>query len=518
MNVRLKPEASREAKGGARPLRAEIRPDERSAQAFGCPFPRIPYASAGMVLLGMLCISANAQFTFPTTNFARSGSGQFIVHGQPWSARAAAVPEFANGGNYLRLEPALTAISCERIKRALADVLDDKSRWRDKVYLALYPAQSPDDGGTIVAEQFRDGWQYRLELPGAIERARFVRAIVEVLLLERANRNASDHSAEIPIWLSEGLTKQLLTKFDVELTPRRTRWSSDGLAMGPSTFEIAAVNSRKTGRRSSSETAAGNVALIERAGPLEAARRQMRERPPLTLQELSWPDADLLALAGGEVYRNNAQLFVTELMRLNDGVARLRAMLDGLAQCYNWQTAFLRAFQAHFGRPVDLEKWWALQVVHFTGRDFTQTWPVEESWNKLDALLRTPVEVRRTQDELPGHADISLATVIREWDFIRQGQTLRAILQELDLLRMRVAPDLVALVDDYRRVLSVYLEKRGRAGLILPGSKMPSPGVKFVLRDTLEDLAALEDRRAELRPQPAPASTAQAVTDPTKSP
>lgn len=473
---------------------------------------------AGIAFLGALCIPATAQLELSTTNFARSASGQFTVRGQPVSVRAAATPDFANNSNFLKLEPAVTAISCERIKQALLDKLDDKSRWHDKVFLALYPAQFPNDGGTLVAEQFRDGWQYRLELPGVIDRARFVRAIVEALLLERANRNANDHSAEIPIWLSEGLTKELLTKFNVKLTPRRTQWASNGQAMSPSVFEIAIVNPRKTGRRAPSETGTGNMALIERASALEAARQQMRERPPLTLQELSWPDDELLALADGEVYRNNAHLFVTELMRLNGGVACLRAMIEGLARCYNWQTAFLGAFHKHFARPVDLEKWWALQVVHFSGRDFTQTWPVEESWHKLEEALCTPVEVRRTQAELPGRTDISLSTVIREWDFIRQGQTLRAILQELDLLRLRVAPDLVALVDDYRRVLSVYLEKRNRVGSMLPGSKIPSPGANFVVRETLGKLAALEDRRAELRPQPTTAATAQTVTGQTASP
>jgi len=211
-------------------------------------------------------------------------------------------------------------------------------------------------------------------------------------------------------------------------------------------------------------------------------------------------------------------LFVAELLRLEDGRECLRAMLDELAACYDWQTAFLRSFRAHFERQVDLEKWWALQVAHFTGRDPTQTWSYVESWNKLDELLRTLVEVRQTQNELPGHAEISLATVIREWDFIRQGQTLRAKLGELDLLRLRVSQEAVALVDDYRRLLSVYLERRGRAGLMLAGSKIPSAGANSVVRETLRQLAALEARREKLRPNPETVSATQAVADPITSP
>jgi hypothetical protein len=461
--------------------------------------------------------AARAQLNFLTTNFAHSVSGQFVVQRAPATGRTAA-PEIAHPGGYLKLDPALTAIYCERIKRALTETLEDQSRWRGRIYLALYPARSADDGGTMVAEQFADGWNYRLELPDTVERVRFVRALVTALLLERANRNARDHSAELPAWLNEGLTQQLLTQFDVELTPPPTRWSSDGQALGPTVFEIGAPHPRRSARRSGPDTVAANVAVIERTGPLEAARRLMRERPPLTLQDLSWPDERLLTGADGEVYRHNALLFVTQLMRLKQGGACLRAMLDELARCYNWQTAFFRAFHPYFQRPVDLDKWWTLQVVHFTGRNFTQTWPAAESWSKLDAALRTPVEVRRARNELPGQADLPLATVIREWDFLRQNQTLRAKLCALDLLRMRVAPELAALVDDYRRLLSAYLDKRDRAGLIPPGSKMPAPGANFVVRETLRQLAQLEARREALRPPPVPLSAAQAATDPTASP
>jgi len=37
-----------------------------------------------------------------------------------------------------------------------------------------------------------------VDLADQLERARFVRAMVQVLLLEVANRNAGEHSAEIP--------------------------------------------------------------------------------------------------------------------------------------------------------------------------------------------------------------------------------------------------------------------------------------------------------------------------------
>jgi hypothetical protein len=462
-----------------------------------------------LLLICLLGGAVNAQFTPPDTASALSSSGQFVIHGTASSARTVVTPALTNNGNYLKLEPAFVAVYCERIKVALADTLGDRSQWRGKVHVILHAARSLNDDATIVAEKFMDGWQYRLEMPVTVKQTRFVQAVVGVLLLERANRNASDHSAEIPLWLSEGLTKQLLAQFDRELTPRPTRWGSNGRAMGPTVFEIRTVDPRQMRGRPLQETVAGNVALIERLGPLEAARLQLRERPPLTLQELTWPDNQVLALADGEVYRNNALLFVTELMRLNDGRACLSAMLDGLAQCYNWQTAFFRAFHAHFVRQLDLEKWWALQVVYFTGRDSGQTWSPEESWMKLDEILRTPVEVRRSPNSLPSRAEVSLATIIRDWDFVHQDQTLRAKLQQLELVRLRVAQDLVGLVDDYRHWLAEYLEKRDRAGILLPGSKIAAPGAKLVVRDALKQLDELESRRMALRPPPAPVSAAK---------
>jgi hypothetical protein len=211
-------------------------------------------------------------------------------------------------------------------------------------------------------------------------------------------------------------------------------------------------------------------------------------------------------------------LFVTELLRLKDGRACLRAMLDELAHCYNWQTAFLRAFHAHFARQVDLEKWWALQLVHFTGGNPSRTWSPEESWRKLDEVLRTPVEVRHARNELPGRAEISLAAVIREWDFTRQKQTLRAKLRGLDFVRPRVSQDLAALADDYRRWLAAYLEKRDHPEMISFAPKIAPPGGKSIVREALKQLSELESRREALRPRPKPALPARGETDPTASP
>ena len=447
-----------------------------------------------MCPVAILCHTAAAQFANPQAASARSASGQFTVYGAPPPDDDAAATKLAEYENHLQLEPALTVVSCERIKHALADVLGGDSRWQGEISLVLYPAQSALDNVTIVSVKFKDGWNYRLELPNPVERTRYVRAVVLGLLLERAGRNARERSPEIPVWLAEGLAQHLLQAYTRELflpPPRRV------------------VNR---------VTITPTVLSERRRDPLETARGILRERPPLTLAELSWPTDEQLDGAAGEAYHCSAQLFLTELLRLKDGRACLRAMLDGLGSCYNWQTAFLRAFRPHFARQVDLEKWWALQLVHFTGRDPAQAWSPEETWQKLDEVLRTPVEVRHARDQLPGRAEISLATVIREWNFVRQRQTLRAKLRELDFVQPRASRDLAGLVDDYRRWLADYLDRRDHPRMVLPASKRASPGAKDVVRETLKQLAALEARREAMRPRPTPVSAARSAGDPTASP
>src|SRR5262249_8031173 len=145
---------------------------------------------------------------------------------------------------------------------------------------------------------------------------------------------------------------------------------------------------------------------------------------------------------------------------------------------FNWQTAFLRTFHSHFEQPLDLEKWWTLQTVHFTGRTTDDTWSPAESWRKLDESLHASVEVRLEKNDLPGRAEVSLAAVIRQWDWERQSEVLRTKLRELELLRLRVSPDLAALVEDYRRVLAGYLDKRDNASHARPGDKTSARSVK----------------------------------------
>jgi len=409
---------------------------------------------------------------------ARSASGQFTICALP-SAPESWIGNFETNQDFARLAPTLLPVSCERIKQILWRTLGESGPWRGRIFVVLTPARSVDDLVTITAEQFRDGWQYRVELPDFIERSRYVRGLVQVLLLEIANRDAMAHSAEIPAWLLEGLAQEILVSNSKdEIIPPPPRPAGDGSRLS-STFTF--VNARFE-------------------NPLQRAHKELTRAEPLNFQELSWPSSDQLSGPGTGLYRDGAQLFVNRLLGLRTGRSCLHAMLTELGQHYNWQFAFLRAFNAYFQRPLDVEKWWALQVVNFTGRDLAQNWSAPESWQKLDELIRSEVQVRVGTNELPLHVAVTVQTMIQEWEPERQNQALEQKVHELELLRPRVAPGLIPLVDEYRRVLLTYVEgQRNR-------KKLPS---RRLVTQTLTELNALDVQRASLKPPPPPNPDAQ---------
>jgi hypothetical protein len=297
------------------------------------------------VLLGALRGFADAQPSGSGLVSVRSHSGQFVVYAGRSSAFPSPTLALATNQSFVRLEPTLATVSCERIKQALTRELGATAPWSGTVYLVLHPAQAPGDTITITSERFKDRWQYRVDFPDLVEQSRYVRVIVQVLLLEMANRTAQTRSSEIPAWLVEGLSQLLLTSSEVALTLSPPGPNANGVS-----YSATVVNARKEGYR-------------------EQTHKQLRGRPPLTFEGLSWPAEDLSSGDMGDLYRCSAQLFVGELLRLPDGRECVRSMLAQLPQHYNWQFAFLHAFNAFFERPLDVEKWRALSVAQATGKN-----------------------------------------------------------------------------------------------------------------------------------------------------
>jgi len=390
------------------------------------------------VLIGI----AEAEFARPESNSARSLSGQFIVRFRRGPEEPKAITSTTNQ-NLIRLEPTLVAVSCERIKQLLYHELGAGTVWRGKIFLTLYPSAGARQPVTILTEKLREGWQYSVELPSTAERVQYVRAIVRVLLLEFANRRAGARSAEIPAWLGEGFTQQLLAAKESQI-----------ILQPPS----ADPSGRLT-------LVSANVS-VRLDSPLEQAHKKLQGRPLLSFDELSWPVEEQWSGDAGEAYRCNAQLFLNGLLQLKDGRASLRAMLAELPQRENWQFAFLNAFNSHFPNTLDVEKWWALQLVHFTARDLlAQTWSFDESWQKLDQAVHASVEIHAGTNELPLRATVTLQDLIRDGDFERQAKCLQAKIREIELLRPRLSHEFVGFVDSYGQTLRNYLQHRHKTGL-----------------------------------------------------
>ena len=390
----------------------------------------------------------------------RSHSGQFLVRGLPtgaayWRASTSAV-------EYLRLDPTLTTVSLERIRQVVCTELNLSDHWRGLVTVTTHPVTEDHVPPRVTSVRFRDSWGYRLELPEHLEKELFMKAAVEVMLVEIANREAGTTEAELPPWLAEGLAAEL------------SATSLSTLALEP-------------GRE---------VMVRDRnADVLQAVRERLRQRPAFGFNELCQPGpAQFEGEAAGH-YRVCAQLFVHELLRLRGGRECLREMLLNLHRNLNWQTTFLQAFHAHFPRLIDADKWYTVSAIHTGSRDLMSVWPLEATRRQLDEILLTPVEVRMSAGELPIRTLVPLQRILAEWEFARQQPVLLGKVQQLQSLSLRAAPSCAPLIQEYIQVLQTYAVGRN------PKTRPKSSRLLAAARRATAELDALDERRQRLDPR-----------------
>jgi hypothetical protein len=417
----------------------------------------------------------------PAADFvtAYSASGQFQATaprrlGRPIAApESSAIPEAfilnsilpANREAKLPLEPSLLVISCEKIKESLQLTLGRRDPWRGKITLLINPALAADQSPLLEGLSSPQGWNYRLTLPSPIEPKLLVRAIVKALLMEMANRHAGVQSAEVPEWLVAGLSARL---------------QAENLPMFLLRPQSRLVAEKITDPR------------------LDPLRSQLRQQPPLTFQELCWPEPERVAGPNYELYCACAQLFVDQLLRFKDGNRCLGAMVDLLPQHLNWQTTFLQAFSPHFDRLLDVEKWWGLVCVRFTDFDYAARFGPADSWHKLQQALDVPVEVHFSPDRLPAQAEITLQEVINTWEPAQAAAALEHAADSLTMLRLRISPDLRPLLDSYLSTVRNYLNDTRPGGAALL-AKNVQPQLAGARNDACHKLNALDAQRAALR-------------------
>jgi hypothetical protein len=447
-------------------------------------FPRqVCAVSAGL----MFSLAAAHGESFAPTAATESVSGQFSVSTDGGSAFIFPRPERAGTNDgLLHLNPALLAVSAEHFKNALWPKigLDLAAPWSGKIFLVLHPARSPDEPARLVIQPFLKKWNYRLELPDVISADRCARALCSVLLLETANRNAltAGRSAAVPDWLVAGMGRQVLNNAETPL-----------LFSAPTKAVNDLPQLRTVEKRRGLDALAG-------------ARDTLKNSRALTFDQLSWPTDAQLAGADGGVFFASAQLFVAELLALDGGPKKFRALLSALPAHENWQTAFFDAFHENFRRPLDVEKWWALRVLAFAAHDPGPRWTVAASRERLAAALAVPVTVRYATNALPGYSEISLQAVIRNFTKAEQVEILSRQLNDLQLTELRLAPPLNGLAAGYVKIVSDYLKSQKRIfpfRWIGPATTLQRLDAQDVRRRELEARLAASPLPANLLP-PAP--------------
>jgi hypothetical protein len=428
--------------------------------------PRPVCALAAGLMFFLTAARSQTSLLAPTPT--SSISGQFVISFVPASNPYFRRPDAGTNSDYLRLEPALLTVSAERFKSALwSEIgLAAGSPWGGKIFLALHPARSLDEPVYIAAQPFLRNWNYRLEIPDLISRDRCARALSAVLLLEIANRNTpvSGRSAAVPEWLTDGLARQILESEASKVILTAPGKMMDGILQNR-------LNEKRRG-----------------IDPLVHARRVLQNSPALTFEQLSWPsDAQQNGDDGG-VYLASAQLFVHNLLAVENAPADLRTFLAQLPAYENWQAAFFDAFHEHFLRPLDVEKWWSLQVVAFGASDPGPLWTPVTSCDRLNAALAVPVNVRAASNALPAYAEITLQSVINDFGPPQQVEILDGRRRDLELVQLRLTPELAAVAEGYGQVLQDFLGERRPHG----------PRRQLSTDAALKQLDALDLRRQEI--------------------
>ena len=426
--------------------------------------------AAGLCLLGFSVLRAGDSDGAISTV---SRSGQFVVHGTPGVSSSAVVgspsrikPVGDNANVVLR--PDLLAVTAERVRKTVLTQFGLPDAPGSKVHLNLRRRRPVEGQLQITPAAFASGWIYRVDLPDEIEWNRLVRVLVEVSLLDVANRNNPNSvCATVPLWLSEGMDCLLFHEFGRDLVP-----------------EAETILNRSARRRD----------------PLVPLRAALNGNEPegfgvLTQVELEQlQDPTRFAL-----YRANAGLLVAAWLQDDTGRQHGREFLRQLPAHFNWQTAFLRSSAGRFESLLEVEKWWAVAVVSVFSQDPTQQWPRDRVITELRWILTETAEVRESTNAPAGRHSLTLGEIVRTWEYTAQKDVLLRKATQLQRLAVHAPPDLVPLLATCFQTLDGYLTVRNGAGVDpVSRTEMESRG-RILAKTTSRKLDEL-DRQIAARP------------------
>jgi len=413
------------------------------------------------ILLAAALTSPGQAPVFPKELATTSQSGQFIITG-PRVPGLSPPREYQPGTGPRTLTPQTLAVACDRIKSEALRALSLPDLWRTAgahIHVDIEPTQRTNAPVPIDATPFENSWKYRVRVPSSLSEERLTRAIVQAVILDLANRGGNQRAAEPPLWLVEGVTRTVLhTAVEGTLPTPETRTSMQ----------------------------------VRRMDALAQVREQFARTAPPSFNELSQPDLDQMQDRDWARFSAGAHLCFHELRRLPGGMERIRDWILHLQDHWNWQTGFIEAFHPTFLSLLDTEKWWAITLANFTGRDASQAWPSDFTLRKLDEALQ-PVGVLPSAGSLARR--LSLEEILNEWEFPRQLPVLRQVLQQLHAIRINAPPGLRSLVYRYIDVVDGYIDERSGYALVPLVRGQASPRPKMIAREAIRRLRELDGER-----------------------
>jgi hypothetical protein len=399
----------------------------------------------------------------------RGISGQFVVSGATGvAARVGAIPTIDGDVADVEVEPQWLAVAAERTKKAVLARLDLPDQWVGKIHLQIRPRRELGESSIrIVPVSFPNGWQYRVDVPDPVEWRRLVRALVEVVLLEMANRGAGERLGFPPLWVNEGMTELVLADRGEDLVLR-------------------------------SHTAVARNA--QKPSLLMEARKALSGRQPMLFSELSFPPESLMAdPAAWRAFQASAAVLVHELLSDDAGRQSFGVFLRRLPGHLNWQTGFIEAHQGRFLSPLDVEKWWAVNSTHVLGRDPALLWTKERTLDHMAAILVESAEMASGTNAPAQRRSIPLAEVVETWSGPVQREVIRRKEAQLRELYSRAPVDVLPLVAECYRTLQDYSSERFSSASEAQRRAELTPRAKVVASKAARRLRDLDKRIAALR-------------------
>jgi len=417
---------------------------------------------------------------------ANSQSGQFMVFGPVSPERRGGILDV--NADTILIAPDHVAVAADRMRFAILKQLGIRPFLGGKVKIKLDLTMSPQATVPVVTVKHLSGYTYELTLPCEIDAPKLVRALVQVTLLDLANRKPQLRDTEIPFWLTVGMTQTLLSQPDLVLIIRKPE--ADGR-------EVATEEVIRTVRRHDS---------------LAGVRVRLNGRRAFDFSEISMPSPAHLRGENWKDFQGCSHLLVNRLLALPMGPQRLQGMIRMLPDTLNWQTVFLKMYGDLFADMLVVEKWWAVMIVQLTGQNQYQNWTLLEAVEKLQDLLKLPAEVKINSADSPLEAEITLQQALRGWDFKVQRSTLRQKVNQLIVARLKMPRQLLPFVNEYGRILETYLAKREQIANFKPRRGQARPRVFPIIDEAVRLLDAVDKRLVLFKPATATPKPAEIPT------